>query len=87
MAYSPVGQAGALLRNHALNVIAKNHDVSSAQVALPGPCGNLLLQSRKLVLHDIGNLQADGLKLGAEELEAINQAFPPPGKKQPLAML
>jgi diketogulonate reductase-like aldo/keto reductase len=81
MAYSPVGQGGALLRNQALNAIAKNHVVSSAQVALAWGMRKPVVAIPKSgsTRHVEGNARANNLKLGAEEeLEAIDKAFPPP---------
>jgi diketogulonate reductase-like aldo/keto reductase len=89
MAYSPVGQGGALLQNQALNVTAKNHDASSAQVALAWCMRKPVVAIPKagFTRHVEENFKANGLTLSAEELEAIDRTFPPPRRKQPLAML
>jgi diketogulonate reductase-like aldo/keto reductase len=89
MAYSPVGQGGALLRNQTLNSIAKNHAVSSAQVALAWSMRKPVVAIPKAgsARHVEENAEANGLRLSTEELEAIDKAFPPPRRKRPLAML
>jgi diketogulonate reductase-like aldo/keto reductase len=89
MAYSPVGQGGKLLQNAGLNRIARSHAVSPAQVALSWCMEKPVLAIPKAgsVRHVEENARATGLKLSTEELRAIDEAFPPPRKKQRLAML
>jgi diketogulonate reductase-like aldo/keto reductase len=89
MAYSPVGQGGALLRNPALNSIAKNHAVTSAQVALAWCMRQPVVAIPKAgsTRHVEENAKASGLRLSTEEFEAIDKAYPVPRKKRPLAML
>jgi diketogulonate reductase-like aldo/keto reductase len=89
MAYSPVGQGGALLRDPALNSIAKNHAVTSAQVALAWCMRQPVVAIPKAgsTRHVEENAKASGLRLSTEEFEAIDKAYPVPRKKRPLAML
>ncbi|MBM0744957.1 aldo/keto reductase (plasmid) [Phormidium sp. CLA17] len=89
MAYSPLEQ-GQLLNNQTLKVIAQNRGVTAAQVAIAW----LLHQKDVIVIpkssrieHVEQNRAALDLKLTAEELAALNAAFPPPTKPVPLEML
>ena len=89
MAYSPVGQGGNLLKSDVLESIGKAHGVSSAQVALAWCMRKQVIAIPKAgsVEHVEENAEATTLKLGSDDLAAIDQAFPPPRKKQPLGML
>lgn len=88
MAYSPVGQGGSLLRAPAMKAVAARHGVSPAQVAIawslrrPG-----VISIPKSTAHVRENAAAAALRLSAEDLAAIDAAFPPPRRKTPLAML
>jgi len=90
MAYSPVGQAGRLLRAPALLNIAARHKATPAQIAI----------AWSLRRHDIISIPKSGdpthirlnaaaadLTLTAEDLAEIDAAYPPPRRKQSLAML
>ncbi len=93
MAYSPLESAGkervVLLRNQVLVDIGLRHGVSSAQVVLAW-----LLRHPGLVAipkavhpdHVRANRAALDLVLTAEDLAAIDGAFPPPRRALPLAM-
>lgn len=89
MAYSPVGQGGDLLQADVLKTIAKDHDISPAQVALAWCMRKPVLAIPKAgsVGHVEENAQATDLKLSSEDFATIDKAFPPPAKKQPLGML
>lgn len=89
MAYSPVGQGGDLLQSAVLDKIAKTHGVSPAQVALAWCLRKQVVAIPKAgsVQHVEENAQATTLKLSSDDLTAIDKAFPPPRKKQPLGML
>jgi diketogulonate reductase-like aldo/keto reductase len=89
IAYSPVGQGSELLQNDVLNRIARSHAASPAQVCLAWCMRKPVIAIPKAgsVRHVEENAKASGLLLSAEELEAIDSAFPPPRKKQRLAML
>jgi diketogulonate reductase-like aldo/keto reductase len=88
MAYCPLGQ-GDLIRHAALAPIARQHGVSPATIALaflltrPGvlPIPKTATPSR---IADIA--RAREVTLDAADLAALDAAFPPPRRKQPLAM-
>ncbi len=89
MAYSPIEQ-GRLLNNRTLKMIAQQREVTAAQVAIAW----LLHQENVIVIpkssridHVEQNYAALNLKLSAEELAALDAAFPPPTKPVPLEML
>lgn len=91
MAYCPLAQAGdlkkGLFEDESLNEIANSHDASLAQILLA------FLLSQPLVLpiprtkrpeRAIENAEAMRIKLSREELDTLDQAFPPPTRKLPL---
>jgi diketogulonate reductase-like aldo/keto reductase len=89
MAYSPIEQ-GRLLNNRTLKTIAQEREVTAAQVAIAW----LLHQENVIVIpkssrldHVEQNYAALNLKLSAEELAALDVAFPPPTKLVSLEML
>ena len=89
MAYSPIEQ-GRLLNNRTLQAIAQERGVTAAQVAIAW----LLHQERVIVMpkssriaHVEQNFAALNLQLKAEELAALDSAFPPPTKPVSLEML
>ena len=89
MAYSPEEQ-GRLLDHPALKAIATARGATPAQVALAW----LLHQSGTIVIpkatnpsHVRENRAALDLKLAAEDLAALDKAFPPPTRKRALEML
>jgi diketogulonate reductase-like aldo/keto reductase len=90
MAYSPVGQGGRLLRHKALAAVAARQKATPAQVAIaftllrPGVCSIPKAADAK---HVRENAKAADLRLDAEDLAVLDQAFPPPQRKMPLAML
>jgi diketogulonate reductase-like aldo/keto reductase len=89
MAYSPIEQ-GRILRDRALVEVAKRHGASPAQVALAW----LLAQPQVMVIPKASNLQhvrenraCVDIQLTPEDHAALDRAFPPPKRKEPLAML
>ena len=89
MAYSPLDQ-GRILGNRALAEIGARHGATPAQVALAW----LLRQDGMIVIpkatrldHVRENRAAAGLNLDAEDLEALDRAFPPPKGRTSLGML
>jgi diketogulonate reductase-like aldo/keto reductase len=89
MAYSPVEQ-GRLVRNRDLAGIAERRGVTPAQIALAW----LLAQPEVIVIpksadekHVAENRGAAELALTADELGALDRAFPRPKKRKPLEML
>jgi diketogulonate reductase-like aldo/keto reductase len=90
MAYSPVGQGGALLRTPALQAVAKRHDATPAQVAIAWALrqrGVIAIPKATDPAHVRENAAAAALHLTEEDLSAIDAAFPPPRRKSPLEML
>ena len=90
MAYSPVGQGGALLDDATLARIARRHDATPARVALAFVLrqpGVIAIPKAGRPAHVRDNAAAMDLKLDADELAELDAAFPPPRRKQPLAII
>jgi diketogulonate reductase-like aldo/keto reductase len=90
MAYSPVGQGGALLRHPALRQVAQRHGATPAQVALAWTLrepGVISIPKATDPEHVRLNAKARDLVLEAADLAALDAAFPPPKRKRSLAML
>jgi diketogulonate reductase-like aldo/keto reductase len=90
MAYSPIGQAGRLLRSAALREVAKRHDATPAQIAIAwGLRHPHVISIPKAVepAHVRQNAAAGEIVLTEEDLAAIDAAHPPPKRKQSLGML
>jgi diketogulonate reductase-like aldo/keto reductase len=90
MAYSPVGQGGALLSHKALRAVAARHGATTAQVAL----AFILRQPTVIAIpkasdptHVRQNAAAAALRLAPQDLAELDAAFPPPRRKRPLEML
>ena len=88
MAYSPVDQ-GRLADHPALAAIGAPHGATAAQVAiawlLTRP-GVIVIPKAVEAAHLRDNLAAAALQLTADDLHAIDRAFPPPKRKSSLAM-
>ncbi|MCO3739784.1 aldo/keto reductase [Pseudomonas aeruginosa] len=78
-----------LLRHPALGEIAARHDASSAQVALAWLLEQGVIAIPKAVTsaHIRQNAAAADLELSADDLRALDQAFPPPTRKRNLAIV
>ena len=90
MAYSPVGQGGALLHDTALLAVARRHGVTPGQVALAWTLvrpGVVAIPKASDAGHVRQNAAAADLRLSAEDRAEIDAAFPPPRRKQALEML
>jgi len=90
MAYSPVGQAGGLLRAPALLAAARRHGATPAQIAIAWALrqpGVIAIPKAGEAAHVRDNAAAAGLRLTDADIAAIDAAFPPPRGKLPLAML
>ncbi len=90
MAYSPVGQAGGLLRAPALLAAARRHGATPAQIAIAWALrqpGVIAIPKAGEAAHVRDNAAAAGLRLTEADMAAIDAAFPPPRRKLPLAML
>ncbi len=89
MAYSPVAQ-GRLPSSKGLAAVARRHEVSVFQAALA-----FALRDPNLIAipkagdaeHVRENRRAADLALTAEDLASLDEDFPPPRRKTPLAML
>jgi diketogulonate reductase-like aldo/keto reductase len=88
-AYSPVEQ-GRLLGQRALAAVAERHGATSAQVALAwvlareGVCAVAKAARAEHVRENRGALE---LELSDQDLADLDGAFPPPARKQPLAVI
>lgn len=90
MAYSPVGQGGALLRHAGLAAIARARGATPAQIALAWTLsrpGVISIPKATSPTHLRENAAAADITLTDEEQAALDAAFPPPRRKRPLAML
>lgn len=95
MAYSPLGQGGLLLRNDTLAAIAEEHKTSlgqatPAQVALAWVLrqpGLIAIPKAGSVAHLRQNVAAREIKLTADNLAALDRAFPPPTRHMALEMI
>ena len=90
MAYSPVGQGGALLRHPALRAVAARHGATPAQVAIAWTLrapGVVSIPKAADPEHVRQNAAARDLALTAADLAELDAAFPPPRRKRGLAML
>lgn len=89
MAYSPVEQ-GRLPQTAALADVGRRHGLSPLQVALAWVAqrpGVLAIPKAASIDHVRQNRAAADIVLPPEDLAALDQVFPPPRRKQPLAML
>jgi diketogulonate reductase-like aldo/keto reductase len=89
MAYSPLEQA-RLLGKSALAAVARRHATSPAAVALAWVLarpGVIAIPKAGTTDHVRGNRAALDLVLDAEDLAALDAAFPPPRARRPLEML
>jgi diketogulonate reductase-like aldo/keto reductase len=88
MAYSPLGQ-GPLLRKPALGKIADKHGCDPGAVALAWVLrqpGVITIPKAVKPEHVRANLKALDIRLDADDLAALDAAFPPPRRATPLAM-
>jgi diketogulonate reductase-like aldo/keto reductase len=90
MAYSPMGQAGRLLRSPALARVAQRHGATPAQVAIAWSLrqpGVIAIPKAGDAAHVRENAAAATISLSCDDLAEIDAACPAPRRKQPLAML
>lgn len=88
MAYSPLGQ-GPLLRKPALKKVADKHGCDPAAVALAWVLrqpGVVTIPKAVKPEHVRANIRAIDVKLDADDLAALDAAFPPPKRAAPLDM-
>jgi diketogulonate reductase-like aldo/keto reductase len=89
MAYSPIEQ-GRLLGNSTLKKIAARQNATPAQVALAWVLRNpgiIAIPKAGTPEHVQENRAAIAVRLDAQDLAELDQAFPPPGTPEPLEML
>ena len=89
MAYSPVGE-GDLARDRRLQGIADRHDATPAQIALAWTLrgeGVIAIPKASQEAHVRDNRGAADIRLTPQDLADLDAAFPPPNRKQPLAMV
>lgn len=90
MAYSPIGQGGALLRHRALATIAARHGATPAQLALAfvlARHGVIAIPKAADAAHVRLNATARDIVLTPQDLAELDAAFPPPKRKRPLEMI
>ncbi len=88
MAYSPLGQ-GPLLRKPALKALALKHACDPGAIALAWVLrqpGVVAIPKATQPAHVRANIRALEIALDAEDLAALDAAFPPPKRATPLAM-
>lgn len=88
MAYSPIGQGE--LPTEALSAIAEKHGASPHRVALAFVLsreGVVAIPKAANEAHLRDNRAAADLALDADDLAALDRAFPPPRSKRPLSMI
>jgi diketogulonate reductase-like aldo/keto reductase len=89
MAYSPLGQ-GDVLDDPALVAIARARGLAPATIALAWALRHphvIAIPKAAQIAHVDANAAAQDLVLTADELAALDRAFPPPRRKTPLGML
>ncbi len=90
MAYSPVGQGGRLLRSPALQQVAARHGIAPAQAAIAWTLaqpGVVAIPKAADPAHVRQNAAAAAIALSADDLAVLDEAHPPPRRKQPLDIL
>ena len=89
MAYTPLGQS-RMLQHKALAEIAGRHGATAAQVALAWLLhqdGTMVIPKATRQEHVRENRGALDLRLTADDLAALDRAFPPPKGPSALGML
>lgn len=90
MAYCPIAQGGRFLEHPALQEIAVRHRVTPAEVCLAWvirSAGVIAIPKAVDPVHVRLNARAATLELCSEDLSRLDQAFPPPTRKQRLKMV
>lgn len=89
MAYSPLEQ-GRLTRKPGIDAVARRHGKTIWQIALAWTLaqpGVIAIPKAVKPEHVRENVAAVSIKLGKEDLEALDRDFPPPKRKTALSML
>lgn len=90
MAYCPLGQGGDLLKHPAVIEIADRHGVQPAQIALAWALrqpGVLVIPKSSSAAHLRANGAAADLALTPDDLQRLDEAFPPPTRRRALQMV
>jgi diketogulonate reductase-like aldo/keto reductase len=90
MAYCPLGQGGDLLHHPVVISVARRHGAQPAQIALAWALrqpGLLVIPKSSTPAHLRSNASAADLELTAEDLHLLDEAFPPPTRRQALQMV
>ena len=94
MAYSPLGNDSAerrrILSERKIKVIAARHGVTSGQIALAWLLRDpdvVVIPKASRAEHVRDNRAALDVKLTAQDLKELDEAFPPPDRKIPLEMV
>lgn len=87
-AYSPIEQ-GRLLSNRGLDEVVKRHGVTPAQIALAWVLnsGSIAIPRARSEAHVRENRAAADLRLTPQDLADLDRSFPPPRRKESLAVL
>lgn len=83
MAYSPADE-GRLSRNPVLMEIAQKHEATPVQIALAWILrrpGMIAIPKAGSVMHVQENYRSLSIKLTAEDVDLLDEAFPPPGQE------
>jgi len=88
MAYSPIEQ-GRLLSHDSLDVVAKRHGASRAQIALAWVLnsGAIAIPRARTDAHVRENRAVLNIHLTAQDLADLDRSFPPPRRKESLSIL
>jgi len=89
MAYSPVGE-GELANDRRLQAVGDRHNATPAQIALAWTLrgdGVIAIPKATQEKHVRDNRAAADINLTAEDIADLDASFPPPRRKQPLAMV
>ncbi len=90
MAYSPLGQAGRLLRSAALSAVGRRHGATAAQIAIAWSLrdGNTIcIPKASSTAHLQENAAAAEIRLTEQDLAEIDAGHRPPRGKTALEML
>lgn len=89
MAYCPIGE-GDLATDSRLRPVAERHNATPAQIALAWTMrgdGVIAIPKASQEKHVRDNRAAADIRLTAQDIAELDAAFPPPRRKQPLAMV
>ncbi len=89
MAYSPVAQAGNLLRDGCLRKVSERHRATPAQIAIAWTLrkpGIISIPKASDPRHVAQNAAAADMVLTERDLADLDAAFPPPSRKQALGI-